>query len=49
MMAKEEATRQRFIERLDKYLTRADDRALFGLSAIQEPATPSTGKKEKTV
>jgi len=49
MMAKEEATRQRFIERLDKYLTRPDDRALFGLSVLQEQATTSTGKKEKAV
>ena len=29
MMERDEATRQRFMERLDKYLTRADDRALF--------------------
>ena len=28
MMERDEATRQRFTERLDKYLTRADDRAL---------------------
>ena len=39
MMERDEATRQRFMERLDKYLTRADDRALFDLqvTATQSP------------
>ena len=37
MMERDEATRQRFTERLDKYLTRADDRALFGLPERAEP------------
>lgn len=31
MMERDESTRQRFMDRLDKYLTRADDRALFDL------------------
>lgn len=31
MMGRDEATRQRFMARLDGYLTRPDDRALFGL------------------
>ena len=31
MMEKDDGNRQRFMQRLDSYLTRADDRALFGL------------------
>ena len=31
MMEKDYGNRQRFMQRLDSYLTRADDRALFGL------------------
>lgn len=31
LMERDEATRQRFMQRLDAYLTRPDDRALFGL------------------
>ena len=31
MMEKDEATKQRFLERLDKYLKRPEDRKLFGL------------------
>jgi large subunit ribosomal protein L7/L12 len=31
LMEQDEQTKQRFLARLDKYLTRADDRALFGL------------------
>lgn len=42
MMERDEATRQRFIERLDKYLTRADDRALFGLQV-----TPTESPKKE--
>ena len=34
MMEKDEATKQRFLERLDKFLTRQDDRNLFGLPAL---------------
>lgn len=33
MMEGDDATKKRFIDRLDKYLTRADDRALFGLQS----------------
>lgn len=36
MMEKDEAARKRFFERLDKYLKRADDRALFGLSPLPD-------------
>ena len=34
MMERDEAARHRFLERLDKYLKRADDRALFGLNPL---------------
>lgn len=37
MMERDEATRQRFMDRLDKHLTRADDRALFDLSPKAKP------------
>ena len=42
MMERDEATRQRFMERLDKYLTRADDRALFDLQV-----TPTESQKRE--
>ena len=42
MMERDEATRQRFMERLDKYLTRADDRALFDLQL-----TPTESPKKE--
>lgn len=42
MMERDEATRQRFMERLDKYLTRADDRALFNLQVM-----PTESPKER--
>lgn len=35
MMERDEQTRAKFLDRLDKYLTRADDRALFNLSQSQ--------------
>ena len=40
MMERDEQTRAKFLDRLDKYLTRADDRALFDLPAAkpQQPA-----------
>ena len=40
MMERDENTRQRFMQRLDSYLTRPDDRALFGLpeKAVTAPA-----------
>ena len=36
MMERDEATRQRFMDRLDKFLTRADDRTLFQLPIPEE-------------
>jgi len=36
MMERDETTRQRFMDRLDKFLTRADDRALFKLPIPEE-------------
>lgn len=36
MMEKDEATKQRFLERLDRFLTRQDDRNLFGLPTLEE-------------
>jgi hypothetical protein len=35
MMEKDEAIKQQFMERLDTYLTRTDDRALFKLPEIK--------------
>lgn len=35
MMERDDQTRAKFIDRLDKYLTRADDRALFSLPVQQ--------------
>lgn len=34
MMERDEATKQRFLERLDKFLKRSDDRRLFGLPEL---------------
>ena len=45
MMERDEAARQRFLERLDKYLKRSDDRALFGLN----PLLGSPHEREKIV
>ena len=42
MMERDESDRKRFLERLDKYLTRVDDRALFNL---QVTATESPKKE----
>ncbi len=41
-MGRDEDTNQRMLTRLDKYLTRVDDRALFELPAAkqQQPETP---------
>jgi large subunit ribosomal protein L7/L12 len=36
MMEHDETARQRFMDRLDKFLTRADDRALFQLPTPEE-------------
>ena len=41
MMERDEATRQRFLERLDKYLKRADDRELFGLNPLPAEDRPT--------
>ena len=46
MMERDEAARHRFLERLDKYLKRADDRALFDLNPLpaeDQPTQPKTG------
>lgn len=40
MMERDEAAQHRFLERLDKYLKRADDRALFGLNPLQTESHP---------
>lgn len=36
MMEGDDATKQRFLDRLGKYLTRTDDRALFNLSPLTD-------------
>lgn len=41
MMEENDETKNRFIARLDKFLTRPDDRALFGLKAL--PEAPKKG------
>lgn len=51
MMEKDEAAKTRFMGHLDKFLTRNDDRELFGLSLKQkstvvEPEPASTAKAE---
>lgn len=42
MMGNDESTRQRFTDRLNKFLTRDDDRALFGLEPLPKPAPAAT-------
>lgn len=42
MMERDENTRQRFMQRLDNYLTRPDDRSLFNLPEKAETA-PAEG------
>ena len=42
MMERDEGNRQRFMQRLDSYLTRSDDRALFGLP--EKASTPSAAR-----
>ena len=48
---RDEEARQRFIKQMDKYLTRADDRALFDLQPLPLPVTQNTtqptGKTDK--
>lgn len=41
LMEQDQQTRQKFLARLDRYLTRADDRALFGLPNIATQSAPS--------
>jgi hypothetical protein len=49
MMEKDEDTKNRFLARLDKYLTRADDRELFGLQIKEKPATKNDENNETLV
>ena len=42
MMERDEATRKRFMDRLDQHLKRADDRALFGLPEKAEAGNQKT-------
>lgn len=39
MMERDEATKQRFLERLDKYLKRPEDRMLFGLASSEQKSS----------
>ena len=41
---RDEEARQRFIKQMDKYLTRADDRALFDLPPLPLPVSQNTTK-----
>ena len=41
---RDEEARQRFIKQMDKYLTRADDRALFDLPPLPLPVLQNTTK-----
>ncbi|NML19168.1 mobilization protein [Azohydromonas caseinilytica] len=40
LMEQDQQTKQKFLARLDRYLIRADDRALFGLSDITAQSAP---------
>lgn len=40
LMEQDQQTRQKFLARLDRYLTRTDDRALFGLPDIAPQSAP---------
>lgn len=40
LMEQDQQTKQKFLARLDRYLTRADDRALFGLPDIAAQSAP---------
>ena len=44
MMERDEQTRAKFLDRLDKYLTRADDRALFDLPAATQQQQPAAAQ-----
>ncbi|MGP1681985.1 MAG: mobilization protein [Giesbergeria sp.] len=41
MMGRDEATKTKFLERLDKYLKRADERKLFDLPPVASTSQPS--------
>lgn len=41
MMQRDESTRAKFLERLDKYLKRADERKLFDLPPLASTSQPS--------
>ena len=43
MMERDEKTRTHFIARLDAFLTRADDRTLFSLTAKSKPSAVGEG------
>jgi hypothetical protein len=42
---RDEEARLRFIKQMDKFLTRADDRALFGLPPMPQTAGENAGKE----
>lgn len=46
MMERDETTRQRFMDRLDKFLTRADERALFSLALPGKAQTEAQPEPE---
>ena len=43
IMEKDEAAKTRFMNQLDKYLTRDDDRALFNLKPLEKETDPPKG------
>jgi hypothetical protein len=43
LMEQDQQTRQKFLARLDRYLTRGDDRALFGLAKLPAQPKPPAG------
>ncbi|MFZ1742827.1 MAG: hypothetical protein WAT93_08225, partial [Pontixanthobacter sp.] len=47
MMERDETTRHRFLERLDQYLKREDDRALFDLPPLPVEAPLASLKTEE--
>ncbi len=46
--SRDEEARIRFMERMDKFLTRPDDRALFGLPPLPQVAGENKGKETGT-
>ena len=45
---RDEEARLRFMKQMDKFLTRPDDRALFGLSPLPQATGENTGKETST-